>query len=102
MKSVWHVHIRLLFSLLILTGCVGQSEHSAGSVTKVQALELAKLEFVKHRKLEDYKITKFDYDTEGNEWVVSFELNGMNPIPGGKDLVCVHKLSGRAIFCEGE
>ena len=102
MKYVSHLHLGLLLGFLMLVGCARRPDPTAGPITELRALDIAKLEFGKQgRKLEDYSVT-VRYDTEEGEWVVAFDLKGDAPIPGGRDWVTVHKRTGKATLHEGE
>jgi len=104
MKSYAIRHAALLTAIISVMSCARPQhpEPKQRIVTESRALEIAKTAFLKTgRNVSDYNVS-LKSDSIGNKWVVCFDEKGRYAVPGGKHLVTVEKLTGKATFMQGQ
>ncbi len=81
--------------LLGSCGCAHQSRQTGSTISKTEALKLAKLEFAKlyPERVGEYDIRVVE-DSDHGVWSVWFQGRGKYAMPGGYTLINVNKATG--------
>ena|ERR1017187_6908341 len=98
MSTISKVNLLLIATVLLFVsfGCAPHSHQTGPTISKTDALNLAKVEF---SKLYPERVGQYDIriteDSDRDVWSVWFEGRGKYAVPGGYTLINVNRTTGK-------